>query len=120
MRLRTFFIIDRLDIAPILFPRGKRTGRKGRSGGYRPPRPPKVAGVGFGEPQYYHAVDTAAAIGAWTVGIQLPLSDAHVLTIGFGGRRRPDVVLVEPCRSAAALERFEFPSRKIHPLRPNP
>ncbi len=59
-------------------------GRKGRSGGSRPPRPPKVAGVGFGEPQYYHAVDTAAAIGAWTVGIQLPLSDAHILTMGFG------------------------------------
>ena len=40
----------------------------------------------------YLAVDTAAAIGAQTVGIQLPLSDIQVLTMGFCGRRRPDVV----------------------------
>ena len=59
--------------------------------GSRPPRPPKVAGVGFGGPQYYLAVDTAAAIGGRTVGIQLPLSGVSFLLTGFGGRRRPDV-----------------------------
>ena len=37
-------------------------------------------------------MDTAAAIGERTVGIQLPLSDVQVLTMGFGGRRRPDAV----------------------------
>ena len=40
-------------------------------------------------------MDTAAAIGAWTVGIQLPLSDVQVLTMGFGGRRRPDLVSID-------------------------
>ena len=40
----------------------------------------------------YPAVDTAAAIGERTVGIQLPLSNSIVLTRGFGGRRRPDLV----------------------------
>ena len=78
MRLRSLWIIDRWFIAPILFPRGKRMGRKGRSGGSRPPRPPKVAGFGFGEPQYYLAVDTAAAIGVRTVGIRTPLSNVLV------------------------------------------
>ena len=60
--------------------------------GSRPPRPPKVAPWASENPKYYPAVDTAAAIGAWTVGIQLPLSDADALTMGFGGRRRPDQV----------------------------
>ena len=92
MRLRMFLIIDKWFIAPILFPRGKRMGRKGRSVGSRPPRPPKVAGVGFGGPQYYLAANTAAAIGGGTVGIQLPLSDVQVLTIGFWGRRQPELV----------------------------
>ena len=87
-----FLIIDKWFIAPILFPRGKRMGRKGRSVGSRPPRPPKVAPWASENPKYYPAVDTAAAIGAWTVGIQLPLSDADALTMGFGGRRRPDQV----------------------------
>ena len=36
-------------------------------------------------------MNTAAAIGGGTVGIQLPLSDVQVLTMGFGGRRRPNV-----------------------------
>ena len=28
----------------------------------------------------------------WTVGIRTPLSNGIVLTMGFGGRRRPDAV----------------------------
>ena len=39
-------------------------------------------------------MDTAAAIGGRTVCIQLPLSDVSFLTMGFGGRRWPDVVLM--------------------------
>ena len=108
MRLRTFFIIDRLDIAPILFPRGKRMGRKGRSGGSHPPRPPKVAPWALEGLPAYLAVDTAAAIGARTVGIQLPLSDVGVLTIGFGGRRRPDVVRGERLRRCILRTFVEF------------
>ena len=60
--------------------------------GSRPPRPPKVAPWASENPKYYPAVDTAAAIGAWTVGIQLPPSDVSFLTMGFWGRQRPDVV----------------------------
>ena len=69
-------------------------GRKGRSGGSRPPRPPQVAPEALESLTAYLAVDTAAAIGTQTVGIRTPLSDGIVLTIGFGGRRRPDVVLM--------------------------
>ena len=117
MRLRSLWIIDRWFIAPILFPRGPQyrsakllglflRGHRPRfsgenrktprcaalTNGSRPPRPPKVAPKAPESLPAYPAVDTTAAIGAQAVGIQWPLSDVQVLTMGFWGRRRPDVV----------------------------
>ena len=72
-------------------------GEKRTLGWLPPPRPPKVAPKAPESLPAYLAVDTAAAIGAWTVGIQLPLSDVDVLTIGLWGRRRPDVGALMIC-----------------------
>ena len=76
--------------APNLF-YGKKIGEKNRLGAPAP-KDPKSRGLALESLPAYPAVDTAAAIGGGTVGIQLPLSNAHVLTMGFGGRRRLDVV----------------------------
>ena len=78
--------------APNLF-YGKKIGEKNRLGAGAP-KDPKSRGLASESLPAYPAVDTAAAIGARTVGIRTPLSDGIVLTIGFGGRRRPDVVLM--------------------------
>ena len=83
-------------------------GRKGRSGGSRPPRPPEVAPGAPESLPAYPAVDTAAAIGVWTVGIRTPLSNGIVLTMGFGGRRRPDVVRGERLRRCILRTFVEF------------
>ena len=56
----------------------------------------------------YLAVDTAAAIGAWTVGIQLPLSDVSFLTMGFGGRRWPDACAIGALNQAFSGFRQEI------------
>ena len=75
--------------APNLF-YGKKIGEKNRLGAGTP-KDPKSRGLASESLPAYPAVDTAAAIGGETVGIQLPLSDVDVLTIGLWGRRRPDV-----------------------------
>ena len=78
--------------APNLF-YGKKIGEKNRLGAGAP-KDPKSRGLASESLPAYPAVDTAAAIGTQTAGIRTPLSDGIVLTIGFGGRRRPDVVLM--------------------------
>ena len=76
--------------APNLF-YGKKIGEKNRLGAPAP-KDPKSRGLAPESLLTYLAVNTAAAIGAWTAGIRTPLSNSIVLTMGFGGRRRPDVV----------------------------
>ena len=76
--------------APNLF-YGKKIGEKNRLGAPAP-KDPKSRGLASESLPAYPAVDTAAAIGTQTAGIRTPLSDGIVLTIDFGGRRRPDLV----------------------------
>ena len=66
MRLRSLWIIDRWFIAPLLFPRGKRRGRKGRSvDSHVTPEP-------WAMPGYEDPVIMAA--GTFTMGASLELS----------------------------------------------
>ena len=69
--------------APNLF-YGKKIGEKNRLGAPAP-KNPKSRGWAPESLPAYLAVDTAAAIGAQTVGIRTPLSNGIVLTTGFGG-----------------------------------
>ena len=71
---------------------GKEGGEKDARVAPAPRDPLKSRGLASENPDITSRWTRPPQLVGWTVGIRTPLSDGIVLTIGFGGRRRPDVV----------------------------